>query len=276
MKRLISLVFVLAAAAAMGQWGPPQLLSVEQGWSSTAPAFTPTPNGAATATPTPTPTPTATPTPAPPSFVQANGIQPGANVGASSISVAFTAPVTAGNTLVLFVSSDTNADPTAIGDNVNGANSWSIASATNHDWLTGTMYYFSGAGAGTTTVTVQYGTSAANRSLYIAEYSGLLVVDKSAGHGLSGSSNAPTSTAPGLPVSDGQLFVSGLYCSNENAVITAGNALSFTKRKSLGDSFSYSGAIEDAIQPTAAATAANWSLGSSESYICMLATFKRP
>jgi hypothetical protein len=176
------------------------------------------------------------------------------------------------------VTSDDNNNPTAMGDSVNGANAWSVACPRSAATLgvLGTMYYFDGSAAGTPTVTVTFSVSASNRSIVIQEWTGQLAspLDQSSSNATTTATTTPTTGAPGLPAADGELFLSGLYVTNDTVTISAGSNLSFTVRESQSDSFSNSAAMESAVQTTAAATAADWSLSSAFSYVACLATFK--
>jgi hypothetical protein len=200
---------------------------------------------------------------------------PAANVASGTIAATYPGPVTAGSLLVCFYTSDDNNDPTSLADSVNGA--WSVACPRSAPTIgvVGTMYYFNGTAAGTPTVTVTYSVSASNRTLIIAEWTGqgLVPLDQSKSNATTTPTTTPTSTAPPLPSANGELFVSGLYATSDTVAITAGTNLTFTVRQSGSDSFANSAALEDAVQTTAAATAADWNMDQSKTYVCCLATF---
>lgn len=211
-------------------------------------------------------------------YKQGAKILPAANVASGTISVAYPGAVTPGSLLVCFFTSDDNNDPTAMGDDINGANSWSIACTRSAPTLgvLGTMYYFSGTAAGTPTVTVTYSVSASNRTLIIGEWTGQAAspLDVSKSNATTTPTTTPTSTAPPSPVADGELFVSGLYATSDTVTITAGTNLTFTVRQNGSDSFANSAALEDAVQAVAANTAADWNMDQSKTYVCCLATFQ--
>jgi hypothetical protein len=208
--------------------------------------------------------------------VQSTKTHPAANVSATTVAATYPGAVTAGNLLVAFFTSDALGGPSGVSDSVNGA--WTAASS-NASWaVRGDIYFKANTGAGTPVVTVTWAGAQANRCVYIAEYSGILTSspnDKNVGNGTATTTTTPTSNNVATPAADGELFFGGLYCTLETVTITAGaSPLAYTKRQSQGDGFANSAAIEDAVQTTAAAAAANWTLSVAEAYVCCLSTFK--
>lgn len=147
----------------------------------------------------------------------------------TTVAVAYTGPVTAGNLLVCGMGTD-NPSAISVSDNINGA--WTgIGTQLTNGALASRMFFRANTGAGTPTVTATTG-SGAYKNLRIGEWDGVATTAPlDASNGTTGNSTAPAT--PVTTITDHDLIIGTAYIANSavagagfnSRVVTDGNVL---------------------------------------------------
>lgn len=194
--------------------------------------------------------------------VQSRGADSGSG---TSVSLAYSGAVTAGNYLVAWARIGAAGQTVAFSDDVNG--SWG-ASIENFDSNTETfaVHYFLNTGSGTPTVTMT-NTSSASRRWGILEYdaAGTTISLDQHTHATGNSATPNSGTVTTTSASEG---IVGAACVSGTQSFTAGTG--FTERQEVVQKT----AVEDRKETSIGTYAADWTIGASDPWGAAILTFQ--
>jgi hypothetical protein len=185
---------------------------------------------------------------------------------ASSVSCAFSSPVTASDLIVVGMSWTGSGSPT-ISDSLHSKFTQAVTRSWNNGGATSGLYYAVAPAGGTDTLNVSFGGTVSYPTVYVHEYKGVAPNSPLDGAtGSSGVASASPVTGNTSASSSGELLFAYGDSVNYNMTADSGFALRMTS--------SFSAASEDAIVSKSGTYGATFGLPGNTSWVALLASFK--